>query len=94
MAIEGDKIRIRFDNIGGGLASRDGKPLNWFEIIGKETDWTKADAAIEGDSVVLSSDKVKAPVAMRFAWDKSAAAESDEQGRAACVGVSQRQGAA
>jgi len=72
MAIEGDKIRIRFDNIGGGLASRDGKPLNWFEIIGKETDWTKADAAIEGDSVVLSSDKVKEPVAMRFAWGKSA----------------------
>jgi sialate O-acetylesterase len=72
MALEGDKIRIRFDNIGSGLASRDGKPLNWFEIIGKDTDWTKADAAIEGDSVVLSSDKVKAPVAMRFAWDKSA----------------------
>ena len=72
MAIEGDKIRVRFDNIGGGLASRDGKPLNWFEIIGQQTDWTKADAAIEGDSVVLSSDKVKAPVALRFAWDKSA----------------------
>ncbi|MFZ2643042.1 MAG: sialate O-acetylesterase [Verrucomicrobiia bacterium] len=72
MVIEGDKIRIRLDNIGGGLASRDGKPLNWFEIISKETDWTKADAAIEGDSVVLSSAKVTAPVAMRFAWDKSA----------------------
>ena len=72
MALEGDKIRVRFDNIGSGLASRDGKPLDWFEIIGPQTDWTKADAAIEGDSVVLSSDKVKAPVAMRFAWDKSA----------------------
>ncbi|MBI5821999.1 MAG: 9-O-acetylesterase [Verrucomicrobia bacterium] len=72
MVIEGDKIRVRFDNIGGGLASRDGKPLNWFEIIGKETDWTKAAAAIEGDSVVLSSAKVTAPVAMRFAWNKSA----------------------
>lgn len=72
MALEGDRIRVRFDNVGGGLASRDGQPLNWFEIIGQETDWTKADAAIEGDSVVLSSDKVKAPVAMRFAWDKSA----------------------
>ena len=64
---------IRFDNIGGGLASRDGKPPNWFEIIGKESDWTKADAVIEGDSVVLSADKVKAPAAMRFAWGKSAA---------------------
>ncbi|MBI5685563.1 MAG: 9-O-acetylesterase [Verrucomicrobia bacterium] len=72
MSIEDGKIRVRFDNVGGGLASRDGKPLNWFEVIGKETDWTKADAAIDGDSVVLSSDKVKEPVAMRFAWDKSA----------------------
>jgi sialate O-acetylesterase len=72
MSIEGDKIRIRFDNSGGGLASRDGKPLNWFEIIGQESDWTKADATIDGDSVALSSDKVKAPVAMRFAWDKAA----------------------
>ncbi len=72
MAIEGDKIRIRFDNVGGGLVSRDDKPLGWFEIIGRESDWSKADAAIEGDSVVLSSDKVKAPAAMRFAWDKSA----------------------
>ena len=73
MILEGDKLRLQFDNIGGGLASRDGKPLNWFEIIGKESDWTKADAVIEGDSIVLSSDKVKAPAAMRFAWDKSAA---------------------
>lgn len=72
MSLEGDKIRIRFDNIGGGLASRDGKPLDCFEIIGPEADWTQADAVLEGDCVVLSSDKVKAPVAMRFAWEKSA----------------------
>jgi len=72
MAVEGDTLRIRFDNVGGGLASRNGKPLDWFEIIGKDSDWTKADAKIDGDSVVLSSEKVKGPVAMRFAWDKSA----------------------
>jgi len=35
MVLEGDKIRVRFDNIGVGLASRDGKPLNWFEVIGE-----------------------------------------------------------
>ena len=72
MEVEGGRIRVRFDNIGGGLVSRDGKPLDWFEIIGKETDWTRADAVVDGDSVVLSSGKVKEPVAMRFAWDKSA----------------------
>lgn len=72
MTIDGAKLRVRLDNIGGGLASRDGQPLNWFEIIGKETDWTKADAVIEGDTVVLSSAQVKEPVAMRFAWNKAA----------------------
>ena len=62
----GRQVRLRFDNVGGGLASRDGKPLNWFEIIGEESDWTKADAVVEGDWVVLSSDKVKAPAAIRL----------------------------
>ena len=54
MTIEGDKIRVTFDNVGGGLASRDGKPLNWFEIIdADEGGFVKADARIDGDSVVL-----------------------------------------
>jgi sialate O-acetylesterase len=72
MSIEGEKIRVRFDHIGGGLASRDGQPLNWFEIIGQDSDWTQADAVIDGDSVVLSVASVKQPAAMRFAWNKSA----------------------
>ncbi|MEW6356753.1 MAG: sialate O-acetylesterase [Planctomycetota bacterium] len=72
MDIEGDKIRIRFDHVGGGLASRDGKPLDWFEIIGKETDFTKANAAIDGETVVVSAPEVKDPVAVRFAWHKTA----------------------
>jgi len=33
MTIEDDKLRLTFDNVGGGLASRDGKPLSWFEVI-------------------------------------------------------------
>jgi sialate O-acetylesterase len=72
MDIEGDRIRVCFDHLGGGLASRDDKPLTWFEIIGKETDFVKAEAAIENDSVVLSSREVKQPVAMRFAWHRDA----------------------
>jgi len=72
MSLEGDKLRVRFDHIGSGLASRDGKPLNWFEIIGQDADWTQADAVIDGDSVVLSSASVKQPAAVRFAWNKAA----------------------
>ncbi len=70
MKAEGDKLRITFDNVAGGLASRDGKPLSWFEIIdADEGGFVKAEARIDGASVVLSSPEVKKPVAMRFAWD-------------------------
>lgn len=72
LAIEGDKLRVTFDHVGSGLVSRDGKPLDWFEIIGEETDFMPAKAEIDGDSVVLSSPEVKKPCAMRFAWHKLA----------------------
>lgn len=72
MEIRGGKIRLRFDHARHGLESRDDKPLNWFEIIGEETDFCKADAVIAGDAVVLSAPQVKEPVAVRFAWHKTA----------------------
>lgn len=69
MKIEGNTIRIKFDNVGGGLASRDGGPLSDFEIIDADNGgFVKADAQIDGDSVVLSAPGVAHPVAMRFAW--------------------------
>ena len=71
MVIEGDKLRVRFAN-GVGLRSRDGKPLTHFEIIGEQAEFVKAEAHIDGNSVLLSAADVKAPVAMRFAWHKLA----------------------
>ena len=69
MTIEGDKLRLTFDHVGGGLASRDGQKLSWFEIIdAEEGGFVKADAQIDGSAVVLSAAEVKHPVAMRFAW--------------------------
>ena len=69
MTIEGDKLRLTFDHVGGGLASRDGKPLSWFEVIdADEGGFVKADARIDGSTIVLSAPDVKHPVAMRFAW--------------------------
>jgi len=70
MTIEGDALRVTFDHVGGGLASRDGKPLTWFEVIdADEGGFVKADARIDGASVVLSAPEIKRPVAMRFAWN-------------------------
>lgn len=69
---EGAKLRVTFDHVGSGLVSRDNKPLSLFEIIGEDTDFVPAKAVIDGDSVVLSSPKVKKAAAMRFAWHKLA----------------------
>jgi sialate O-acetylesterase len=69
MSIEGNSIRVTFNHVGGGLTSRDGKPLDWFEIIdADEGGFVKANARIDGHSVILSASGVKHPVAMRFAW--------------------------
>jgi len=73
LAIEGNTLRVRFDHADGGLVSRDGQPLNWFEIIdADEGGFVKAEARIDGSSVVLSSPEVPHPVAMRFAWNQIA----------------------
>lgn len=71
MKIEGGTIRISFDHIGSGLQSRDGKPLTCFEIAG-EADYVPAKAVIEGETIVVSSDKIAKPMAARFAWSDTA----------------------
>jgi len=42
--------------------------LEGFAISGADHKWVWADAKIDGDSVVVWSDKVPAPVAVRYAW--------------------------
>jgi len=42
--------------------------LEGFAICGADHKWVWADAKIEGDSVVVWSDKIPAPVAVRYAW--------------------------
>ena len=72
MTTEGNKLRLRFDNVGGGLISRDDKPLTWFQVIGEDTDFEDATAVIDGDSVLVSSPKVAKPLAVTYAWSKMA----------------------
>jgi len=72
LAVEEGHLRVSFEHPGTALASRDGKPLSDFQIIGQGTGWEPADAVIEGNDVLLSSMKVSVPVAVRFAWHKLA----------------------
>jgi sialate O-acetylesterase len=72
MAVDDNKIRIRFDHAGGGLASRDGNDLTWFRIAGADKNFVEAKAKLEGYTVVVWSDAVAKPVAVRFAWHQEA----------------------
>ena len=67
MAVEGQSIRIRFDHIEGGLIAKGG-PLKRFAIAGDDKTFVWADAKIEGETVLVSSPQVPAPVAVRYAW--------------------------
>jgi sialate O-acetylesterase len=67
-AIEGDKVRVRFTHVGQGLAFRHAEKLQGFAVAGAEGKLHWADAAIDGDTVVVSSPAVASPVAVRYAW--------------------------
>jgi sialate O-acetylesterase len=72
MTAEGGKIRVYFDSIGHGLASRDGKELNWFEVCGQNSIFYPANVRIDGDTLIVWSEFVPQPVAVRFGWYESA----------------------
>ena len=42
--------------------------LEGFAICGKDRNWVWADAKIDGDSVLVWSEKVTSPAAVRYAW--------------------------
>ena len=68
MKAEGGKIRLSFDHVGGGLVAAGGEQLKGFAVAGADRKFVWADAKIDGDTVVVSSDDVAEPVAVRYAW--------------------------
>jgi len=63
-----NKIVLTFDHVGGGLVAQGGEPLKGFTLAGADHKFVWANAKIEGDKVVVSSDKIADPVAVRYAW--------------------------
>ena len=72
MKVEGDKVRLSFAQVGGGLVSRDGKPLTEFQIAGEDGQFVPAEADIDANTVVVAADSVKSPTQVHFAWHKTA----------------------
>jgi sialate O-acetylesterase len=68
MRVESSKIILSFDHVGGGLLAGGSKLLKGFAIAGADRKFIWADAKIEGNTVVVSSDKITEPVAVRYAW--------------------------
>ena len=68
MTVEGSRVRLRFKHVGGGLTARGPGKLASFAIAGKDKKFVWADAQIDGDTVLVSSDQVPQPVAVRYAW--------------------------
>lgn len=72
MKIVNNTIEITFSDTGSGLASRDGKELNWFTIAGTDGKFTPAKAVIKGNKIILLSPEVPNPVSARFGWNETA----------------------
>ena len=72
MSADGNgRIHLAFD-YAAGLKSSDGKPLSCFTICGADHKFLPAEARIDGNSVVVISDEIMNPVAVRFAWREDA----------------------
>ena len=67
MKVEGNEVRLAFAHKGGGLVAKDGE-LKQFAVAGADRKFVWAKASIDGDTVVVSSDQVPEPVAVRYAW--------------------------
>ena len=71
MKVSGNKIIISFTNIGGGLVAKKGE-LKGFEISGLSGQFYPAVATIDNNRVVVESEMVKYPAAVRFGWKDDA----------------------
>jgi sialate O-acetylesterase len=67
LEIKGDKAIVCFSDTGSGLMAK-GDKLTGFAIAGEDKQWHWAEAQIDGNSVIVSSPDVKAPVAVRYNW--------------------------
>ena len=74
LQVDGNRIVLDFDCLGSGLAKASSltksgdSPLNAFAISGKDRQWKWADAVIQDGQVIVSSNAVESPVAVRYAW--------------------------
>jgi len=72
MKIKGDKIELEFGSTGSGLVVKDGK--NQFEIAGDDQKFVPAKIKVKNNKLIIWSDSIKLPKAVRYAWSNIAQA--------------------
>lgn len=69
MKTEGNKIVLSFTNTGSGLMTKDKYGyVKGFTIAGADKKFVWARAEIQGNTVIVYSESVSSPVAVRYAW--------------------------
>jgi sialate O-acetylesterase len=68
MKVQNRKAILSFSNVGGGLVAKNGVTLRYFEICGSDNKFFPAKAKIVHNTIVVWSDSVRSPVAVRYAW--------------------------
>ncbi len=72
MTVEGESVRVRFRHTGSGLTTSDRRPPSHFEMAGADGEYHSATARIDGHTVVVQSERVAKPTAVRFAFTDTA----------------------
>jgi len=67
--IKGSEVTISFDDVGKGLFLRSVGSKQGFQIAGEDQVFHDANAKIVGKDIVVSSDRVKSPIAVRYAFE-------------------------
>ena len=68
LTVKGRKAVVTFSATGGALRTADGTAPRCFELAGEDLRFHPAQAKIDGDRIILESEQVKKPYAVRYAW--------------------------
>lgn len=68
MKIKGKEAILSFTEVGSGLTSKNGEDLKCFEICSVNNVYFQARAKIVNDKIIVWSENVDNPVAVRYAW--------------------------
>ena len=66
--VNGSAATLTFKHVGGGLVAKEGE-LRGFTIAGADGKFAPAQAKIDGDVIVVTSESVAAPVMVRYGWE-------------------------